>query len=359
VTGGRRAGGEPWLFVVHTPYQLLMALLMSSAAPAGIGIDILASGTLVGGFGDYCAAVERRRRQEGVWPQVRITPLAGRPSCRRHTVAVASKVTRRFRAVDYARVFICHDGQAEVLALIELARRRGVPVSTLDEGLAFYTQVTRRLSGTKRLAVALTGLWPGGPLFEGDRERLHARYFDGAYGIAPDLIPMGFGPAHAVPLDAAALAAAGQVLVAPHQLDGLSPGRPPGIVVAPISHNTEFLPECAELIERLEGERLDGARIAVKYHPREAARDPLAVAGRPGFVLLDRSVPLEAYLLQRGAAFLVGPPSTALLFARRALPDLPVASLDSASELGQVLRRAGVEPLMTTGPTGLVASPRC
>ena len=148
------------------------------------------------------------------------------------------------------------------------------------------------------------------------------------------------------------------MLVAPHQLDRLPPGRPPGIVVAPLSHDTGFLPRCAELVGRLEGERRDGEMIAVKYHPREAAGDPLAVAGRPGFVLLDQSVPLEAYLLRRGAAFVVGPPSTALLFARRVMPEIPVASLDLTSELGRVLGRAGVAALDPTGPTGLLPAPR-
>ncbi len=253
----------------------------------------------------------------------------------------------RLRALDRAlapeRVFVGNDRRPETQYALHLAAgRRARPGIYLDDGLFTYLGDAHQRPIARRLDQffkrRLYGSWWQSLPLVGT-----SRFVDEARLAFPELALDAAPERRRVPLAPALFANRAFARLARDAWRAFAPSAPRArfdtLVLLP--HTRLFrrggAPDAR--LRRLLAERA-GARVAVKYHPRETLPDPLALAGE-GAELLPHGVPAELVLARvaRGGTVL-GEASTALLAARWLRPDLAVLDLGLAEAPFALLARA-------------------
>lgn len=242
-----------------------------------------------------------------------------------------ARVARLFRKQQVSRVFVGNDQRPEAQAALHVLRRYRPRVIFVEDGLSAYHSARRRpvhpiVSTFARAAF--------GRHWEDVGVLGTSRWIDEVRALHPEMLrpELVVKPAKRVSPEAACTVAIQRLSRAYLDACGVRVdmlGRLDTLVSVVHSDVAHALPGYRDTIERVVESLLEGgARIGVKYHPREYKEDFLAL-DRHGVTLLPRGFPVEMVFTAFPGRFrtVVGDVSTVLLTARWLDPTVQVASL--------------------------------
>lgn len=282
---------------------------------------------LPGRHTEHClGAGHEHRGVSGLLRRVRV-----KRALRQRTLAAIRRCEAAFAPEE---IWLANDRKPETQLALHLASARtGSRVGRyVDDGLYTYLgdvrtrTATRRVDAiVKRLAygrwwqhAALAGTtrwiaqrWLAFPAADADRAPARERHaLPRTWFAQRRFLRLGVLAAREFGIRRGALHGAGAVLVLPHSNQ--------------LRANPALAPALARVVDACLAQ---GARVAVKYHPREHVADPAGLA-RPGITVLPALLPLELLLpLLPAGTRLMGEGSTALLAAHWLRPDLEVVDL--------------------------------